>query len=81
MQMQPEVYTATDGEWNFRISRIKADAWSVIRWSAAQVYIPPRAEILTLDGWCSLLGAAAETRYFNTTEVDQMGTGSLQLPS
>lgn len=81
MQLQPEVYKATDGKWNFRISRIREESWSVIRWPVDQTYIPPRAEILTIDGWRSLLGAGPETRYYTDAEVAQIGTGAIELPS
>lgn len=80
MQLQPTQYTATDNErWNFRIGRIKDDAWSIFRWPIGEVYIPPRTEVLTVDGWRPLL-TNPEPRYLNNPEVAQLSTGALTLP-
>lgn len=81
MQLQPQAYLAKEGKWNFRVTRIKEDWWSVIRWPADGVPIPPRSEILTVDGWRPLLGPTEGTRYFSDVEVAQIDTGMLTLPA
>ncbi len=80
MNLIPEVYAATDDKYDYRISRIKDEGWVVIRWPLGEVKIPPRAEILTGDGWKGLLNNALAGRYLTSIEVSMIATGAFVLP-